>query len=117
MFLDEHGHAAPGVNTEKWRQVRRCKRSLDGEPIVRQVRPRWSRRPGRAIAKAASGLVAFGYYTAVIVLFDEDRVALRELRPKRCAAWWSDPEGFGARIETLNATREAFLGNLPGNCC
>jgi type IV secretion system protein VirB4 len=65
-----------------------------------------------AIAESSSQLVAYGYYTPVIVLFDEDE---RRLRDKAEAVRrLIQAEGFGARIETLNAT-EAFLGSLPGN--
>jgi type IV secretion system protein TrbE len=65
-----------------------------------------------AIAEANSGLVAFGHYTPVIVLFNEDTTALLEYAEyvRRCI----QQEGFGARIETFNAT-EAYLGSLPGN--
>ena len=65
-----------------------------------------------AIAEAASRLVAYGYYTPVIVLQDHDADRLRE----KCEGIRRvvQAEGFGARIETLNAT-EAFLGSLPGN--
>ena len=65
-----------------------------------------------AIAEAASQLVAYGYYTPVIVLHDHDPEHLRE----KCEGIRRviQSEGFGARIETLNAT-EAFLGSLPGN--
>ncbi|NLS20291.1 VirB4 family type IV secretion/conjugal transfer ATPase [Rhizobium sp. P40RR-XXII] len=64
-----------------------------------------------AIAEAASQLVAYGYYTPVIVLFDEEQMRLRE----KCEAIRRliQAEGFGARIETLNAT-DAFIGSLPG---
>lgn len=64
-----------------------------------------------AIAEASSQLVAYGYYTPVIVLFDEDHARLQE----NCEAIRRliQAEGFGARIETLNAT-DAFLGSLPG---
>lgn len=65
-----------------------------------------------AIANAASQLVAYGYYTPVIVLFDNDPGHLREICEGVRRVIQS--EGFGARIETLNAT-EAFLGSLPGN--
>lgn len=65
-----------------------------------------------AIAESSSQLVAYGYYTPVIILFDEDE---RRLRDKAEAVRrLVQAEGFGARIETLNAT-EAFLGSLPGN--
>lgn len=65
-----------------------------------------------AIAEASSQLVAYGYYTPVIVLFDDDSTRLQE----KCEAVRRlvQAEGFGARIETLNAT-DAFLGSLPGN--
>jgi len=64
-----------------------------------------------AIADASSQLVAYGYYTPVIVIFDEDQSRLQE----KCEAVRRliQAEGFGARIETLNAT-DAFLGSLPG---
>ncbi|MCR6727903.1 MULTISPECIES: conjugal transfer protein TrbE [Rhizobium/Agrobacterium group] len=64
-----------------------------------------------AIAEASSQLVAYGYYTPVIVLFDEQQPRLQE----KCEAIRRliQAEGFGARIETLNAT-DAYLGSLPG---
>ncbi|THK35156.1 VirB4 family type IV secretion/conjugal transfer ATPase [Ensifer sp. MPMI2T] len=64
-----------------------------------------------AIAEASSELVSYGYYTPVIVLFDEEQQRLQE----KCEAIRRliQAEGFGARIETLNAT-DAFLGSLPG---
>ena len=65
-----------------------------------------------AIAQASSQLVAYGYYTPVIVLFDEDEARLRE--KAEAVRRLIQAEGFGARIETVNAT-EAFLGSLPGN--
>lgn len=65
-----------------------------------------------AIGQASSGLVAYGYYTPVVVIFDTDE---RRLRDKAEAVRrLIQAEGFGARIETLNAT-EAYLGSLPGN--
>ncbi len=65
-----------------------------------------------AIAEAASQLVAYGYYTPVIVMFDHDDDRLRE--QAEAVRRLIQAEGFGARIETLNAT-EAYLGSLPGN--
>lgn len=64
-----------------------------------------------AINDAKSGLVAYGYYTTVVVLqhaerstlFEQARGIKRELERK----------GFAARIETVN-TLEAWLGSLPG---
>nr|ABN47169.1 probable conjugal transfer protein TrbEa [Sinorhizobium meliloti SM11] len=65
-----------------------------------------------AIAEASSQLVAYGYYTPVIVLFDESREVLQD--KTEAVRRLIQAEGFGARIETLNAT-DAFLGSLPGN--
>lgn len=65
-----------------------------------------------AIAEASSQLVAYGYYTPVIVLFDERREILQE--KAEAVRRLIQAEGFGARIETLNAT-DAYLGSLPGN--
>lgn len=65
-----------------------------------------------AIAEASSQLVAYGYYTPVIVLFGQDEKLLRiQAEGIRRLI---QAEGFGARIEALNAT-EAYLGSLPGN--
>lgn len=65
-----------------------------------------------AIAEASSQLIAYGYYTPVIILFNKDSGKLQE----QCEAVRRlvQGEGFGARIESLNAT-DAFLGSLPGN--
>ncbi|MDP9838597.1 type IV secretion system protein VirB4 [Neorhizobium huautlense] len=65
-----------------------------------------------AIAQASSQLVAYGYYTPVVVLFDQDAAALQE--KAEAIRRLIQAEGFGARIESLNAT-DAFLGSLPGN--
>jgi len=65
-----------------------------------------------AIAESSSQLVAYGYYTPVIVMFDANERLLRE--KAEAVRRLVQAEGFGARIETLNAT-EAFLGSLPGN--
>jgi len=65
-----------------------------------------------AIAQASSRLVAYGYYTPVVLLFDQDVEALQE--KAEAIRRLIQAEGFGARIETLNAT-DAFLGSLPGN--
>ncbi|MGV2068371.1 conjugal transfer protein TrbE [Agrobacterium sp. 22-226-1] len=65
-----------------------------------------------AIAQASSQLVSYGYYTPVIILFDENREALS--KKAEAVRRLIQAEGFGARIESLNAT-DAFLGSLPGN--
>jgi type IV secretion system protein VirB4 len=63
-----------------------------------------------AIAQASSQLVSYGYYTPVIVLFDETSQVFAE--KAEAVRRLIQAEGFGARIETINAT-EAFLGSLP----
>ena len=60
--------------------------------------------------KPLAQLVAYGYYTPVLVLFDESNARLQE--NAEAIRRLIQAEGFGARIETLNAT-EAFLGGLP----
>lgn len=65
-----------------------------------------------AISEASSRLVAYGFFTSVIILFHEDRayleVAAREARKA------IQNLGFGCRIEGINAV-EAWLGSLPGH--
>ena len=65
-----------------------------------------------AIAQASSQLVAYGYYTPVVILFHDDREVLKE--QAEAIRRLIQSEGFGARVETLNAS-DAFLGSLPGN--
>ncbi|PSJ51341.1 conjugal transfer protein TrbE [Pseudaminobacter soli (ex Li et al. 2025)] len=65
-----------------------------------------------AIAQASSQLVAYGYYTPVVILFEDHREALQD--KAEAVRRLVQAEGFGARIETLNAT-DAYLGSLPGN--
>lgn len=65
-----------------------------------------------AIAEASSQLVAYGYYTPVVVLFESDPEAVND--KAEAIRRLVQAEGFGARIETLNAT-DAYLGSLPGN--
>ena len=65
-----------------------------------------------AIAQASSQLVAYGYYTPVVILFDQDSDRLKQ--KLEAVRQLVQAEGFGARIETLNAT-DAYFGSLPGN--
>ncbi len=64
-----------------------------------------------AISQASSELVSYGYYTPVVIVFGVDGAGVRD----KCEMIRQaiQAEGFGARIETLNAT-EAYLGSLPG---
>lgn len=116
MFLDEQEAREKLERTrKKWQQKVRPffdqlfqtqGRSLDQDAMAMVAEAE------DAIAEASSQLVAYGYYTSVIVLFDTDRARLQE----KCEGIRRliQAEGFGARIETLNAT-EAFLGSMPGN--
>lgn len=65
-----------------------------------------------ALGHANSGNVAFGYYTPVIVLMDENREFLDE--QSRYVKKELEHRGFFARIENLN-TIEAWFGTLPGH--
>ena len=115
VFLDaEEARAKLERTRKKWQQKVRPffdqlfqtqSRSLDQDAMLMVAETE------DAIAEASSQLVAYGYYTPVIVLFEEDQTRLQE----KCEAIRRliQAEGFGARIETLNAT-DAFLGSLPG---
>ncbi len=115
VFLDaEEARAKLERTRKKWQQKVRPffdqlfqtqSRSLDQDAMVMVAETE------DAIAEASSQLVAYGYYTPVIVIFDENQARLQE----NCEAVRRliQAEGFGARIETLNAT-DAFLGSLPG---
>ncbi|NSX89045.1 MULTISPECIES: conjugal transfer protein TrbE [Agrobacterium] len=115
IFLDaEEARAKLERTRKKWQQKVRPffdqlfqtqSRSLDQDAMMMVAETE------DAIAEASSQLVAYGYYTPVIVLFEEDQTQLQE----KCEAIRRliQAEGFGARIETLNAT-DAFLGSLPG---
>ncbi|NKL60091.1 conjugal transfer protein TrbE [Rhizobium leguminosarum] len=115
VFLDaEEARAKLERTRKKWQQKVRPffdqlfqtqSRSLDQDAMMMVAETE------DAIAEASSQLVAYGYYTPVIVIFEEDPTRLQE----KCEAIRRliQAEGFGARIETLNAT-DAFLGSLPG---
>jgi type IV secretory pathway VirB4 component len=65
-----------------------------------------------AIAQASSQLVAYGYYTPVIVLFDETTSPLRE--KAEAVRRLIQAEGF--RRPDRDAERDGgLLGSLPGN--
>nr|WP_010892445.1 conjugal transfer protein TrbE [Agrobacterium tumefaciens]P54910.1 RecName: Full=Conjugal transfer protein TrbE; Flags: Precursor [Agrobacterium tumefaciens]AAB95097.1 trbE [Agrobacterium tumefaciens] len=115
VFLDaEEARANLERTRKKWQQKVRPffdqlfqtqSRSLDQDAMMMVAETE------DAIAEASSQLRAYGYYTPVIVLFEEDQARLQE----KCEAVRRliQAEGFGARIETLNAT-DAFLSSLPG---
>lgn len=65
-----------------------------------------------ALALIESGVVAFGFYTSVVVLLNEDHAKLEE-DSKEVMKCISDI-GFSCREESINAV-EAWLGSLPSH--
>ncbi len=64
-----------------------------------------------AITEINSGLLAYGYYSANIVVFDKSSERLEEnLKTIKSIL---EKLGFVARVENINAV-EAYLGSLPG---
>ena len=65
----------------------------------------------QALGDARSGMVAYGYYTPVVVLMGENRSLVKK------QAEYVKKEinrlGFAARVETMNAV-EAWRGSIPG---
>lgn len=116
IYLDHHeAKQALGQYRQKWKQqvrgfVAQLFKTQGGsvnEDAVLMVQ-----QSDDALSEASSGLVAFGYYTPVIVLMDRDRTALAE--NARVVVRAIQREGFTARVETIN-TMEAWLGSLPGH--
>lgn len=64
-----------------------------------------------AIMEVNSGLLAYGYYTANVVVFNEDSEALEDSLKEIKSTL--EKLGFMARVENINAV-EAYLGTLPG---
>ena len=68
---------------------------------------------GDAIERTQSAMEGTGYYTANVILMDEDPAVLAEnVRVVRRAI---RDAGFPTRLETTNAM-EAWLGSLPAHC-
>ncbi|EAJ5683702.1 conjugal transfer protein TrbE [Campylobacter lari] len=64
-----------------------------------------------ALAESKSNMVGYGYYTANIVIFDNDNANLEhKLKEVRTTL---ENLGFLSRTETINSV-EAYLGTLPG---
>ena len=91
--------------------MRHRERRLSRWPAIAEPQHGICDRPGRgypgaetedAIAEASSQLVAEGYCTPAIVLFDDSNARLREKTEE--VRRLIQTQGFGARIETLNAT-------------
>lgn len=89
-----------------WSQVMKSQKGMINTDALEM-----SQQTEQAINDAKSGLVAYGYYTPVIVLMHKDRQFLEE--QSRYVRRELERKGFAARIETVNAL-EAWLGSLPG---
>ena len=114
--LDPHETlAALGRYRDKWKQqvrgfVAQLFKTQGG--TVNEDALLMAQEAASSMSEASSGLVAFGYYTTVIVLMDHDRAVLAE--NARTVVRAIEREGFTARIETIN-TLEAWHGSLPGH--
>lgn len=116
IYLDQH-EAVAGLHRYRrhwrqkargfWSQVFRTQGGVVNEDAILMAR-----QAEDALTDASSALVAYGYYTPVVVLMDEDRAAL--LENARLVAREIRREGCSARVETVNTT-EAWLGTLPGH--
>lgn len=115
IFLDEH-EAVSELNRYRlkwqqkvrgfWSQVFKTQKGMINTDALRM-----SQESEIAINDAKSGLIAYGYYTPVIVLMHENRNFLAE--QSRYVKRELERKGFAARVETVNAL-EAWLGSLPG---
>ena len=115
IFLEQH-EAVAALNRYRlkwqqkirgfWSQVMKSQKGMVNTDALEMAR-----QAEVAINDAKSGLVAYGYYTPVIVLMHENRVFLEE--QTRHVKRELERRGFGARVESVNAL-EAWLGTLPG---
>ena len=90
-----------------WQQVTRS-----SEGIINMDALKMTQETEISMSDAQSGLVAFGYYTSVVVLMDEDPALLQE--QAQYVKKEIERRGFAARIEEENAN-EAWMGSIPGH--
>ncbi|EJD3148815.1 transporter [Salmonella enterica] len=115
IFLEQH-EAVAALNRYRlkwqqkirgfWSQVMKSQKGMINTDALDM-----SKQTEVAINDAKSGLVAYGYYTPVVVLMHEDRAFLEE--QSRYVKRELERKGFAARVESVNAL-EAWLGSLPG---
>jgi len=115
IFMEQH-EAVAALNRYrlKWQQKVRgfwSQVMKSNKGVVNTDALDMARQSEVAMNDAKSGLVAYGYYTPVVVLRHEDRQFLEE--QARLIRRELERRGFAARIETVNAL-EAWLGSLPG---
>ncbi|EAQ2882464.1 transporter [Salmonella enterica] len=116
IFLEQH-EAVAALNRYRlkwqqkirgfWSQVFKSQKGMINTDALRMAQ-----ESEVAMNDASSGLVAYGYYTPVIVLMHEDRAFLAE--QSRYVKRELERKGFAARVESVNAV-EAWLGTLPGH--
>lgn len=116
IFLEQH-EAVAALNRYRlkwqqkvrgfWSQVIKSQKGVINTDALSMAR-----ESEDAMNEAKSGLVAYGYYTPVVVLMHENRTILEE--QARYVRREIERKGFAARIETVN-TLEAWLGTLPGH--
>lgn len=115
IYLDQH-EAASQLNKyrRKWKQKERgfFSQVFKTQGSINEDAVAMRRTAEEAITDASSGLVTFGYYTPVIIVFSDTRVELEE--HCRLIAREVRRLGFTSRMETVN-TMEAWLGSLPGH--
>lgn len=116
IFMDQH-EAESVLNSyrRKWKQkVRGWKDSLLGKQSdkIDEFASKMVNETDQAIAESSSNLVAFGYYSSNIIIFNKEPEALElELKQVKSVI---EKLGFTPRIETVNAV-ESYLGSLPGH--
>ena len=116
IFLEQH-EAVAALNRYRlkwqqkvrgfWSQVIKSQKGMINTDALSMVH-----ESEEAINEAKSGLVAYGYYTPVVVLMHKDRTFLED--QARYVKREIERRGFSARIESVNAL-EAWLGTLPGH--
>jgi len=116
IFMDQH-EAVAALNRYrlKWQQKIRgfwSQLIKSDKGVVNTDALEMTQQTEIAMNDARSGLVAYGYYTPVVVLLHEQRSFLEE--QARFVRRELERRGFAARIETVNAL-EAWLGTLPGH--
>jgi type IV secretion system protein VirB4 len=118
IFTDQHqAEAALQKQKKKWQQKQRgIVDQVFNRPIspdrINQDAVAMVADANNALQEINEGIVAFGYYTPVIVLMDESRPRVEE--SSRNLAKLVNNLGFVARVETIN-TLDAFFGSLPGH--
>lgn len=116
IFLEQH-EAVSALNRYRlkwqqkirglWSQVMKSQKGMINTDALDM-----SKQAEVAMNDANSGLVAYGYYTPVIVMMHEDRAFLAE--QARFVKRELERKGFASRVESVNAV-EAWLGTLPGH--